>query len=248
MKTSLRLRFLGIAIVRASLTALLICSHAKAGLIVFTDETLFNAAAGGTTLIDFDSFTTGDVLSGNEFSMQGLSISSIDGHDLNIVTFDPSAPHVVNPDSFGSVPNALTSSIFYSAGTPTFDDGRSDSMLFEFSGHVSAAGLYVGQNDVNGTELRILDRAGSELGMFTVPSTFQGGQDGTFFGVLSDNELIGAIETVEPANDADAIFYDNIRFNSVAVPEPSSWLILLLAVAIIVVQSRHRRLPLTRDA
>ena len=141
----------------------------------FNDKASFLTALSSPVTIDFSSLTGGTVLTGNEFSAQGLTITHLDGQQLNIISSPPIDSWAVS--NFGSLPNALSSSAAISSqpggyashccGGLFFSDTYSENISFDFSLGASAAGIFLGNNDDpddnGGVGVKFLDQQGNEL-------------------------------------------------------------------------------------
>jgi hypothetical protein len=194
------------------------------GIIEFNDRAAFQAAIDGETYIDFESLTPSSALAGTEFLAQGVTITQLDGQNLNVVSAPPLSDDY-RVAVFGSGTNVISSS--YSdheqpgyAPAPCcnvwFRNQNSDNIRFTFPDGASAAGFFFGENDVDGIAIRVLDTEGMELlyKVFDSNAPYKG-----FFGVCSD-VAIGSIELVEPANDIDGLVIDDLVFAPVADEPP----------------------------
>ena len=133
----------------------------KAATLEFFDHDNFLNSAGSITVIGFDDLPTGNgVLSGNEFSSQGLAIIQRDSLPINVLTgedIDLGFPSNVN-----SAPNVISSS-FVLGG---FNNANSDNFDFLLANPSFSAGLWIGNIGSGGndtTEVQFLDSFGEVI-------------------------------------------------------------------------------------
>lgn len=233
---------------------LLTAGSTDAGIITeFTDEATFQASTSFLADIDFDGFTGGDILVGNEFLAQGVSIVHRDSQPLQILdsTFGFTQFHNLN---INSAPSGLSSG------------GDTENIDFTFSSSSLAAGLWVGNiadadgsnnptfgDDSNGSLVQFIGVSGNVLAeeflRTDTPGIIQGAaspNNRIFYGISYGGSLVGidpikTIRIFEGAGDADGVVLDNVQFSTAAVPEPSSFLLLLAALpGLFVYRSRCR--------
>ncbi len=185
-------------------------SMSMATIVTFTDRTSFNAAAGATTLLDFE----GIVSSSTSHVNQGVSATFGD------VTFtQPEGRQWVFGEDFYAT-NGLTSAYFNqnccapSGITATFANG------------VHAIGMDLGiQNYWNGTSNDIvMTLSTGDTLTFTAPLLMNTFNTLQFFGFTSSV----AITTIHFANDAQATVIDDFTYSTSlsTVPEPITLLLL----------------------
>ena len=191
---------------------------AAAAVTNYTDKATFLAALTTPVEINFDALASGYTVNGSEYVAQGLTITNLAGDPIKVMSWPISGGCKVHA---GSLPNSL-SSTYTNAGPPAnyvcddlyFDDSKADSVRFTFAGGASAAGLWIGDNEVNGTQIRFLAADDSELSVITLA---QNAPLNGFYGIVSDTP-IACMEIVEPAGDGDAIHYDDVVFQLI-VPD-----------------------------
>ena len=112
-------------------------------------------SAGNITVITFDDLPTGNgVLSGNEFSSQGLTIIQRDSLPINVLTGDDIDSGF--PNNVNSAPNALSSTFFLGG----YNNANSDNFDCLIGNTSFFAGLWIGNIGSGGnntTEIQFLD-------------------------------------------------------------------------------------------
>jgi hypothetical protein len=220
----------------------------------FTSQSSFQSSTAGTTNIAFDTFQGGDILSGSEYSAQGLSIQHRDGQQLQILnsTFGFTQYHNLN---INSSPNGLSSG------------GNTENIDFTFTNGASAAGLWVGNigdldgsnnpnyfDDTNGTWVQFIGVSGSVLAQKFLRTDTSGIIIGAsppnnriFYGISYSGSLQGIdpIKTIRVLEGADgeSVVFDNVQFSAFAatVPEPTIFIGLSFLVGGYVVKGRFWR-------
>jgi hypothetical protein len=88
------------------------------------------------------------------------------------------------------------------------------------------------------TDIEVFDSGNSSLGIFPVMTSTSGE---TFFGVISDNALIGRINILAGGSNVEVT--DNIAFGaaSAPVPEPTTWLTVGTGLLVMAWRLRPRR-------
>jgi hypothetical protein len=196
--------------------------HAAGSFTEYTDKASFVAALTSPTIIDFDSLPASGTIAGNEFAAQGVTITQLDHNPINVVSAPP-IPTSYSNVVFGSGTNVLSSTYSdhdqpgYSLACCSvyFNDAFSDNIRFTFATGATAAGLYVGENDVNDVTIRFLDRDGV---LITERTFLKSTPYNVYYGIVSDT-VIGSIELVEPANDLDGVVVDDLVFTPFAQHE-----------------------------
>src|SRR5437762_560140 len=56
---------------------------------VYNDKSAFLAALSSPVVVNFDNLSGGTLLTGDEFSSQGLTITHLDGKQINVVSSPP---------------------------------------------------------------------------------------------------------------------------------------------------------------
>ncbi|WP_395345193.1 PEP-CTERM sorting domain-containing protein [Ningiella sp. W23] len=200
----------------------LFATSANAALVSFTDRSAFDAAAGATSIEDFDSFTidtqfhTG-TLDVGDFS---LSMTSTPSTNFNIIDVPPLA-------------NA-ESDVNGSANMRVFTNGNLGvDLMFMFDTAISSFGAdFRSLNDeIARTEIVV----GGEV--LTLPIASGSGQ-ASFYGFTSDTAFTSVIFR-GIVNDVYGI--DNVTYGSAtAVSAPSTLAMMLLGVAGFVVARRKQ--------
>jgi hypothetical protein len=83
--------------------------------------------------------------------------------------------------------------------------------------------------------ISLFNPANVSLGSFTLPGVV----GGSFFGVVSTSDLVGRVNIASQSSSPGELV-DNLRFGTVAVPEPSSLLLLAVGGSAIVYCRRKR--------
>lgn len=182
--------------------------HAQAGIIFFTDQATFDAAAPGLAIEDFNSSLagTGDVISAGSIIDASSSSSAFQAGDI--------LPGIAISASTG-VMVSLGAGVGPNTTPAVAADLFSASSVIDFSEGVTAIGLEVFDFFGGNITLNFLGASGGLLGSVNVPSSsaFQ------FVGAISDAPVF----QVQLGNSANVTVVDNVAFgNTVSVPSPSA--------------------------
>lgn len=198
----------------ALLSASMLASPANAALVIFTDETAFNNAAGPTLLEDFNSVGTNTPLNATPVVVGDISITQT-GNTNN-------APqNFVGPDGGGGFQVNGSSRI---SGRIT--DGGSIFLDFN-AGLTSFAAIFNEVNDTTPRSILVID------GMEVAPV------DG-FFGVISDT-VFSTVEFRALDGVDEGFALDDVRYGVAAVPEPATWAFMILGFGAIGGAMRRQR-------
>ena len=221
--------------------AKIIMDPIQAQVTEFFEQIDFASSAPALAVIDFDALSTGDnVLAGNEFESQGLTIVHRDGGLINVA--ENLAPGTwggnwLTEANINSAPNVISSSIRQSTAS-----GDADNFDFVLNPMVSAAGLYVGNIGNCGnvtTTVEFLDEfdqviasegldqfhSGMSYGAASDPGNVCGGTDPVpfdnrmFYGIVTDQPNIRTIRVVNGVGDGDGISIDDVQFQAASTPD-----------------------------
>jgi hypothetical protein len=194
-----------LAILFAAMVGLSLASpNAQATSIFYTDQAAFNAAAGSTTLIDFEGLTFNTysslVQEGVTFSAPGSAVTVYGPLDITSVILTST---VLGAGTGISI-DLTTAGAGYTAFGGIFGD-------FSFGGNPSATLSLYGPSG-------LLDTQTVNIGSMVV------GETQTFLGWTTGNgDTISRVEYVAAAAN---FAVDNVQFGPVAVPEPSTLLLV----------------------
>ena len=208
----------------AAVAAASMAVPANAATMIFTDRTAFNTAAGATTLVDFNSFTTEvnfrtTPLDVGPFSIAGSgpgqgSRNRIDIPPAQFPSFDIDGTNLVNM-FVGS-----QSSVEITFDAPVFAFGADFSRLNDGAVRTQISG------------------AGESF----VPPVDGGIR---FFGFTSDTAFSNVrFENATGTTNSDGFSLDNVSFASAAVgavPEPTTWAMMIIGFGAIGGAMRRRR-------
>ena len=200
-----------------------LAAPARAVLTPFTSRAVFAAAAGNTTLVTFENFASGTVIT-NQLAPQGIAqVSGVDSSATprNVtVTSDTQLPFpMFTPGTLPSETNFL--SVDMSA--PAFATGR---ITFGFPQvPKTAIGAFIADGAPTGNFSIELFNGANSLGSITVgPRTLPD----SFVGVTSTQPFTSAVFFANSTVDSWGL--DNLEFN--AVPEPACMAGVLLGAMV----------------
>ncbi len=183
-------------------------------VVEFTDKPSFLAALPSPTAVGFDSLPANGTLAGNEFAGSGLTITQLDGNEINVVSMPSPSPSCVG---YVNTPSNAISSSYATVAKPGyisgncglyFNNANSDNIRFAFTSPANAAGIYFAENDVAGVRVQFRDTSGNVMySRFFSPNSPWSG----FFGIKS-SEPIGSMEVLNAANDNDGLTFDDVIF------------------------------------
>lgn len=215
---------LGLALALVSLNPL----SAWGGLLVFTNQASFSAAAGPTQLIDFDTDPTGMAIPHGatidlQYQAWGVDFNPFNGGIPNALgNSDPATsflPALSSPNQVRTVPD-------------TRGGGGLEAV---FSQPTSAVGLFLGDVEFTGSTFSVLDTSGQSLGSLDLLAQLGSSPlEFKFLGVVSTDRDIARLQLAYAGNDY--ITLDNLEFapaQVIAVPEPLS--LTLFAVGLMMV-------------
>lgn len=210
--------------VAAALFALSMGSAAKAAVSLYTNEGLFQAAAGALT---FESFETASLNTATSVGFPGGTFSC--------------SGSTWCPGFFGiSTLTALdgTQSVFFA--TP-------DSATFTFNSPISAFGIWIdGFGDVGTTTMTVTTSGGA---LFNPFSSFNGSPignfaNGLFVGIVDTTGTFSSV-TFSATQPNDGVFFDRLQYSAgTAVPEPLAWQLMIAAFGTLGLAMRRRRMRL----
>lgn len=170
------------------------------------------------SLIDFEDQPANAPLAPWAYAARGVIIEQLDGFPIYVgewrypesAMIVPSGTKAISSSwsgaphgGFSEVCNAPPNCILF------FNDGASDRIRFTFTVPVSAAGIHLGQNDVAGTRVTWYDTAGSVI----ASQNFLGFQPWSdFVGLVNPARPIGSMIVENPANNGDAVYFDDLMF------------------------------------
>lgn len=179
----------------------------------------FNAAVGATTLETFESFANG--ANTNGLVGPGYSLTSVGFNIQNATTCGP----------------PLCGDNTTPAGTNfAYSNAASASLTFNFTTPVSAFGAYFGGLQTATNALVWFDGASN----FSVPLNPQAQGGFSFVGFYDPTTTTSSVTIDIPF---DLISVDDVRFAAAntAVPEPSTWALLILGFGVVGASLRTRR-------
>jgi len=190
-------------------------SSGSDALTSYTSHSTWYSGAGTTELINFDSITSGTVIT-TELSSYGISnVSGKSGQGVSvdqIVLSSSAMPFsMFTAGSLPTEPNFISNNMtspFYAYG----------SITFELSQPATAIGAYIADGyPLDGFHIELFNGAVS-LGYITVPSRTL---PDSFVGVISDSAFDSAVFYAE--NIGDSWGLDNLELNSVSSLESGTW-------------------------
>jgi hypothetical protein len=210
--------------------------RAQGGLITFTTRAAFNTAAPGLPTETFESglVSAGVVTCNGPLSSASASACFAAGTLLPGAIYSASGAIQPNMVVLGANVAGNTTKVI---GPNIFPD----TLNVTFS-NANAVGLDVFPGPAAGNvALTVFNSSGGQLAMFAIPAAFAG----TFFGVISDADLIGRINVASQALPP-AELIDNLSFGIAAIPEPGSFQFCAgaLAALALVTVSRKFLMPL----
>jgi hypothetical protein len=202
----------------AAAAAFAVASCSAQATAVYTDETAFLAAAGGS--LSSESFET----------IQSSTATRYDFADV----------------SFACAGTSHCPGFFGSSGAFSYDGWRSvyfsspDTSTFTFAHAVNAFGIWIG--DAGSTGAITLNVALNNGGSAAALTDFTGDSlNWQYFGLIADTPFTSV--TFIPSNHNDGIYFDALRYGQAdvrAVPEPGSCLLLGIAGAGLLAARRKR--------
>ena len=179
------------------------------------------------TTVDFESFATGAVLTGNEYAAIGVTLQQRNA--------DPMRIGAAGDGSFISAANARSPThVVSSSAVPGFpfgyDGARSENYDFVFADAPNAAGLWVGNLNpgMNTVSVQFLDGAGVVLAtqaLNTLDQHLVVGASGQFdnrvFVGINSPTPVSRIRVNNAAGDQDGIVFDDVVFGPLAMPLPT---------------------------
>jgi hypothetical protein len=192
-----------------------------AAITEYTASADFAAAASGTTTENFDSVSADTQFRTNSVTVGELTLT---GFGPNQSTFN-----VINP-----TPSGPGNSI-YNVNGSSFINGITDvdtGFKITFNSAITAFGAdFRGFNNLHSSTTRsFVVVNGEELSPAVVPTN----ADASFFGFISDTPFTEITFVRNPAlavGNMDAFGMDNVVFGIGAVPEPSTWALMILGFA-----------------
>ncbi len=185
------------------------------GLTGYTDHAVWLAAAGTTTLIDFEGFTSGTVITDQlaDYGIAMVSGESGSGVPIDqIVLSSGSLPFpMFVAGTLPTEPNFMSNDMT----SPYYATGR---MTLELSGEATALGLYVTDQSPLGDFSFELWSGSTNLGTVTVPPRTL---PDSFAGVISDDPFDRAV--ISSTNTGDSWGMDNLELNDAAALEEGTW-------------------------
>ena len=201
-----------------ALMLLLAVQHAAAAVVGYDDRGAWAGAAGPTTLIDFEAFADGTIIT-NQLS--GSGISSVAGNAAPARGGGPVDVYVTDSSSLPfpmftagmlpSEPNFLSIDL----SRPHYATG---SITFTFSAPQTAAGGFVADSaPVGDFTIEVFDEAISLGSISVAPRTLPD----SFVGIVSDQAFTSAVFRANDI-DGDSWGLDNVELSSTVIPEPST--------------------------
>jgi hypothetical protein len=191
-----------------------------AAITEYTASADFAAAASGTTTENFDSISADTQFRTSSATVGELTLT---GFGPNQSTFNVINPTPPGPGS--SIYNVNGSSFIN--GITAVDTG----FKITFNSAITAFGAdFRGFNNLHSTTRSFVVVNGEELSAPVVP----GNADASFFGFISDTPFTEITFVRNPAlafGSTDAFGMDNVVFGIGAVPEPSTWALMILGFA-----------------
>jgi PEP-CTERM motif len=194
------------------LSASMLASSANAALVIFTDEAAFNAAAGATTLEDFNSVGTVTQLTASPVVVGDISITQIGNTNSATQNF-------VGPGGPGFDVNGT------SRLSGRITDGGS--IFLNFGSALSSFGATF--NEVNDSIPRSI----------LVINGIQAAPVDGFFGVISDTAF-SSVEFRALDGIDEGFALDDVKFGA-AVPEPATWAFMIFGFGAIGGAMRRQR-------
>lgn len=195
---------------------------ADAAVVEFFSRSDFENAISQSTLVDFDTLAPGN---------NDLGISAVFG-DLTI-----------------STPGGVSSTTNFGAPTVQISSFNNTPFTFELAAGYAAIGMDVGTlNLIGSRQSFVLSGPSGQLlstSNLVTDNDFLGTANTTFFGFVSDSDEIRSLQ-ISPVGTA-FLTIDNVIFgNAVAVPEPSTFPLLIGLGSVAMSLSRRRRKVLSR--
>ncbi len=171
------------------------------------------------TVVNFDELPGNTLLPQDAYAAAGVRLEQMDGFPLYVGAWlypyeaalnVPSRPNAISSTWAGAKHNVNFEPICDNEICRLFVNyAASDRIRITFTTPVTAAGIHLGQNDVNGVDVTWLATDGSVI----VRHHFNGFNPWSdFVGLVNSPVAIGAMLLENGANDGDAIYYDDLIF------------------------------------
>jgi hypothetical protein len=198
-------------------------SDAYAQQLVFGKQAFLSQLGASATVIDFEDLPAESILDPDAYQASGVRIEQVDGFPLYVGQWQyPYETALIVPSGTKAISSSWAGTshggVFLPVCNTTicqlyWNDAASDHVRISFASPKRAAGIHLGQNDVDGVTVTWFDTAGAVI----LSRHFPGFQPwNEFVGLVSDVP-IGSIVVNDLANDGDGIYYDDLIFQSVAI-------------------------------
>lgn len=188
-----------------AILAVSLAAPSSAATLMSLDRAGFVAASSGLTVQNFDALTSGSTLFNDGF----ITYSTTGGDPLVTSSFLTST----SPNGLGATNIGFL--------------GALDTLTLSFASPIGAFGMDINTFATGGGAYRAVLNTGDDA--FSIFETFPGAGTGQFIGFVSDSPFTSLTLSAE---SGFAYTVDTIRFGDRAafgaVPEPSTWLLLLL--------------------
>ena len=212
------LKVVRISCVLAIIGAIFAAIPASASITLFSSQTTFLSAAGSTAVEDFNSYSVDTQFRTQTLNVGAFALSGFGQNQssYNLISTDPLGFYSVNGTSYVLGFTALDSGFSITFKNPTTAFGA------DFRGFNNAFLPQQGRSfiEVDGVQL--------------TPPIVSLNSDASFFAFVSDTPFSTVRFTFDsslPPFFTDAFGMDNVTYGVGAVPEPSTWAMMILGFA-----------------